>query len=262
MLSKLFFYLLCSFTMTILVLPFMFITPLSFVYDPYLTLSSELLNINHYSFRWYNDFFTSAKWLNSMRNSIFIGISSATMATMIGTMAATWMYGARSCYKNYVLSFILTPLIIPHVVTGVALFLLYSKIQLVNTFSGIILAHTILGIPLVVISVLIAYSRYNETLTVVAYSLGAKPIYTFRYITFPLIYTGILSGWLFAFITSFDDLIITIFITGYNQLTIPIQMWSNIQDYVSPTLLAVSVLITLIVLIGLLIIFLTKGRRT
>jgi putative spermidine/putrescine transport system permease protein len=141
------------------------------------------------------------------------------------------------------MSILISPMIVPLIISAAGMFFFYSKIRLANTYIGLILAHTALGIPFVVITVTATLVGFNQDLVRASASLGANPMLTFRKVILPLILPGVISGALFAFVTSFDEIVVVLFLSGFEQRTIPRQMWAGIREQISPTILAVATIL-------------------
>ncbi|MBW6390989.1 MAG: ABC transporter permease [Halomonas sp.] len=242
----------CALIFLFLVGPLLIIIPLSFNAEPYFTFSDKMLSLDPagYSLRWYEDFFTSSAWLNSIKNSFIIGIASTFLATVLGTVAALGLSNRHMPARGAIMALLISPMIVPLIISAAAMFFFFSKVNLAQTYLGVILAHTALGIPFVVITVTATLSSFDTTLIKAAHSLGANPTRTFFKVVLPLVTPGVVSGALFAFITSFDEVVVVLFISGPAQTTMPIQMWSGIREQISPTILAVA---TLLVLLSMLL---------
>lgn len=146
-------------------------------------------------------------------------------------------------FRNTIMALLISPMIVPVIISAAAMYFFYTRLGLSQTYLGVILAHAALGTPFVVITVTATLSGFDHSLVKAAASLGANPVYTFRHITFPLIRPGMISGGLFAFGTSFDEVVVALFLTGAEQKTVPRQMWSGIREQISPTILAVATLL-------------------
>ncbi|MCE8012962.1 ABC transporter permease [Billgrantia desiderata] len=242
----------CALIFLFLVGPLLIIIPLSFNAQPYFTFSQEMLSLDPagYSLRWYEDFFTSRAWLHAIKNSFIIGIASTILATILGTVAALGLSSRHMPARSVIMALLISPMIVPLIISAAAMFFFFSKVNLAQTYLGVILAHTALGIPFVVITVTATLSSFDTTLIKAAHSLGANPTRTFFKVVLPLVTPGVVSGALFAFITSFDEVVVVLFISGPEQRTMPIQMWSGIREQISPTILAVA---TLLVLLSMLL---------
>jgi len=242
----------CALVFLFLIGPILIIVPLSFNAEPYFTFTREMLSFDPagYSLRWYEDFFTSQVWMSSIKNSFIIGIASTLLATALGTLAALGLSRPQMPFRTLIMSILISPMIVPLIISAAGMFFFYSRINLAQTYTGVILAHTALGIPFVVITVTATLSGFDTSLTRAASSLGASPAYAFYKVVLPLVTPGVVSGALFAFITSFDEVVIVIFLAGVEQRTIPLQMWGGIREQISPTILAVA---TILVAISILL---------
>ncbi|TDX30462.1 putative spermidine/putrescine transport system permease protein [Modicisalibacter xianhensis] len=243
---------LCALIFLFLIGPLLVIIPLSFNAEPYFTFSKAMLQLDPagYSLRWYEEFFTSPEWLNSIKNSFIVGIASTLLATVLGTIAALGLSSRHMPARGAIMALLISPMIVPLIISAAAMFFFFSKINLAQTYIGVVLAHTALGIPFVVITVTATLSSFDTTLIRAAHSLGANPTRTFFKVILPLVTPGVVSGALFAFITSFDEVVVVLFIAGPEQRTMPIQMWSGIREQISPTILAVA---TLLVVLSILL---------
>ncbi|RCV88446.1 ABC transporter permease [Billgrantia montanilacus] len=238
----------CALIFLFLVGPLLIIIPLSFNAQPYFTFSQKMLTLDPdgYSLRWYQEFFTSSAWLNAIKNSFIIGIASTILATVLGTIAALGLSSRNMPARGAIMALLISPMIVPLIISAAAMFFFFSKVNLAQTYLGVILAHTALGIPFVVITVTATLSSFDTTLIRAAHSLGANPTRTFFKVVLPLVTPGVVSGALFAFITSFDEVVVVLFIAGPEQRTMPIQMWSGIREQISPTILAVATMLVLL----------------
>ncbi|CAE6959247.1 ABC transporter permease subunit [Paraburkholderia domus] len=242
---KAFFWLVIGF----LLIPELFLIPASFT-------AGEVVEFPPagFSLRWYETYFTSPAWRDATINSFTIGLASAFIALVIGSMAAFAVTRARLPGKSIVLAMMLSPLIVPRVVIAVGLFYLYSKVDLVGTLTGLTLGHAVLSIPYVFITVMAILTTYDDRLDQAASTLGANRAKTLWYITLPQLKGGLVSAFLFAFITSFDELTIALFVTGGIVSTLPRQMWGDMVLQVNPTLAAVSsvllAVVTALLLVG------------
>jgi putative spermidine/putrescine transport system permease protein len=238
----------CALIFFFLIAPIIVIIPLSFNSQPYFTYTREMLTFDPagYSLRWYEDFFSSSQWMRSIRNSLVIGIFSTLVATTLGTIAALGLSRKHMPFRGLIMGLLISPMIVPLIISAAGMFFFYSSINLAQTFPGVILAHAALGTPFVVITVTATLVGFDHTLTRAAANLGASPATTFRKVTMPLILPGVISGGLFAFITSFDEIVIVLFVAGVEQRTIPREMWSGIREQISPTILAVATVLVLV----------------
>lgn len=215
-----------------------------------------------FSLRWYENFFTNPQWFGSLVTSAKVALMVAVVATVIGTMAAIGIERMKSRTGGLIRAVLITPMIVPGVVLAVGVYAVYLDTQLVGTWTGYVLAHTLLAIPFVVIAVGANLAVFDARLETAAASLGASRLKTFFTITLPLILPGILSGALFAFVTSFDEVIVSLFITSPQLKTLPVQIFSSMTRDADPTVAAVGSLIfmTTSLVIGLGLIFGTRRR--
>jgi len=237
-----------------LVFPILSIIPLSFN-------SGELLSypMQGFSLRWYQDFFGSGRWGLAIKNSVIIGLSSMVLATIFGTTAAVGINRANFRGKQLVLALLISPMMIPLIITALSLYLFYARLGLNNSYFGLILAHTILGVPFVLITVSATLQSFDYNLVRAGASLGAAPLKVFFKIVLPNIAPGVFSGALFAFATSLDEVVVVMFIAGPSHRTIPRQMFSGIREHLSPTFLAAATI--LIVFAALLMLTLELLRK-
>ncbi|SEK18274.1 putative spermidine/putrescine transport system permease protein [Atopomonas hussainii] len=244
-----------------LILPILVIVPLSFNAEPFFTFTEGMLRLDPaaYSLRWYEQIFTDPKWLLSIKNSFIIGIFSTILATVLGTCAAIGLARDEMPGRRFITALLLSPMIVPLIITAAGMFFFYSKFNLAATYSGIVIAHAALGTPFVIITVTATLAGFDMSLVRAALNLGAAPVKVFFDVIMPLIRPGVISGALFAFITSFDEVVVILFMAGPQQRTIPRQMFSGLREQINPTILAVATL--LIVLSVILLLTLEWLRR-
>jgi ABC-type spermidine/putrescine transport system permease subunit II len=197
-----------------------------------------------------------------MIRSFVVGIFAATLSMLIGVPAAFVLARQRLLGRTAALAFILSPLIVPRIIIAIAIFYLYAKIGLVGTSLGLVLGHTVLCVPFVVVTVMAVLKNYDERLDHAAWTLGASKARTLRYITFPLIRPGLIAAFLFAFVTSFDELTIALFVSGGTATTLPKQMWTDALLKVSPTVLAVSTVVLILITAVILLAEYARRRST
>ena len=254
----------CICVFTFLIAPLFVLIPLSFNAEQYIHFSDEMLALKPeaFSLRWYDDMIYGTKnpWGLAFRNSLLIGFFSTIGATALGTLAALGLSSRFMPYKALIMSVLISPMIVPLIISGSAIFFFVAKIGLASTFPGIILAHIILGTPFVVITVTATLTGFDHSITRAASSLGSTPVNTFFKITLPLILPGVISGALFAFVTSFDEVVVILFLAGPGQTTIPIQMWTGLREQLSPTILAVATCLIIISVFILIIVELLRRR--
>jgi len=288
----------CALIFIFLITPILIIVPLSFNQEPYFSFTNEMLTLQPgaYSLRWYwdilangmaapnategwwQDMWANAQWIRAVKNSFFIGIFATLLSTALGTLAAIGLSRSEMPFSKLIMSILISPMIIPLVITGASMFSFFSidfnpmnwsaegevaqssKWQLAFTYGGLILAHAALGTPFVIITVTATLSGFDKSLVRAANSLGANPIRTFFKVQMPLILPGVISGALFAFITSFDEVVVVLQMATAEQRTIPRQMFSGIREQISPTILAVATILVIISIMLLTTVELLRRR--
>ncbi len=265
----------CGLIFLFLISPILVIIPLSFNAEPYFTFTEKMLTFDPegYSLRWYHalvsvgmqapdaatgwwaDMWNNSTWVRAAKNSILVGFWATILATVLGTLAALGLSRPEMPYRRAIMAILISPMIVPIIIIATGLFFFYSNPcgilgtscgQLTSTYTGIILAHATLGIPFVIITVTATLSGFDQSLIRAAASLGANPRTTFFRVVMPLILPGIISGALFAFVTSFDEVVAVLFIAAPDQQTIPRQMWNGIREQISPAILAVATILVVI----------------
>tara|TARA_B100001173_G_scaffold300595_1_gene300318 strand:+ start:39 stop:893 length:855 start_codon:yes stop_codon:yes gene_type:complete len=234
----------CGLVFFFLVAPLFVILPLSFNAEQYIHFSAKMLALDPegFSLRWYEDMIYGTKnpWGLATKNSIIIAFFATIGATILGTIAALGLSSRHMPYKAAFMALLISPMIVPLIISGTAIFFFMAKVGLAATHTGIILAHIILGTPFVVITVTATLTGFDHSVTRAAASLGSNPVNTFMKVTLPLITPGVISGALFAFVTSFDEVVVVLFLAGLENTTIPIQMWVGLREQLSPTIMAVA----------------------
>ena len=258
------------------------VVPLSFNVEPYFSFTKGMLNFDPtaYSLRWYEDIlrngmkapdapfdwawladtWNNGQWIRAIRNSFFIGICATLLSTALGTLAAIGLSRSEMPYRRLVMSILISPMIVPLIITAAGMFYFYSQVHLSQTYLGVIMAHAVLGTPFVIITVTATLVGFDKSLVRASQSLGAGAVTTFRKVQMPLIIPGVISGGLFAFITSFDEVVAVLFLASPEQRTIPRQMWSGIREQISPTILAVATLLVILSIILLTVLELLRRR--
>jgi putative spermidine/putrescine transport system permease protein len=254
---------LCGLIFLFLIMPILVIVPLSFNAEPYFTFNEQMLRLNPdaYSLRWYDDIFGNPQWIHSIQNSFIVAVFSTLLATILGTLAALGLSRSHMPYRTAIMGVLISPMIVPLIITAAGMYFFYSNIGLAQTYLGLILAHTALGTPFVVITVTATLVGFDHSLTRASSSLGADPTRTFFKIIVPLILPGVISGALFAFITSFDEVVVVLFLAGFEQRTIPRQMWAGIREQISPTILAVATLLIAFSIVLMTVLELLRRRN-
>ena len=262
------YHVICALIFLFLIAPILIVMPLSFNAEPYFTFSDKMLAFDPegYSMRWYDSLLTfgmiapdavrdgswwadawhNAKWVQAAKNSVIIGFFSTLLATILGTLAALGLSRPEMPFRRAIMAVLISPMIVPIIITATGLFFFYSKTGLANSYPGIILAHATLGIPFVIITVTATLIGFDHSLSRAAASLGANPRTTFFKVIMPLILPGVVSGALFAFVTSFDEVVVVLFVADHSQQTIPRHMWNGIREQISPAILAVATILVII----------------
>jgi len=228
-----------------LVFPILVVIPLSFSAGTYLSFPPP-----GFSLRWYANFFGRTDWLDAASLSLWVGAAVMLLATALGAPAALALVRSDFRGKNFLTGFIISPLIAPVIIVAIGIYFFYARLGLVGNPVALVIAHTALAVPFVVINVSATLQGFDERLEQAAMNLGATPWRTFWQVTFPIIRPGVFAGALFAFISSFDELVVALFVSGTSAVTLPRKMWESIRFEIDPTIAAVSTM--LIVLTGAL----------
>lgn len=246
---------LCGAVLLFLILPVLVIIPLSFNSGSFLVYPMQ-----GFSLHWYQDFFASAEWMRALRNSIIVAPAATLLAMVFGTLASIGLVRSYFPGKALVMALVISPMVVPVVIIGVATYLFFAPLGLGNSYFSLIVVHAVLGVPFVIITVSATLQGFNYNLVRAAASLGANPLLTFRKVTLPLIAPGVISGALFAFATSFDEVVVTLFLAGPEQATLPRQMFSGIRENLSPTIAAAATLLIAFSVVLLLTLEWLRGR--
>ncbi len=263
----------CALVLFFLVAPLIAVIPLSFSSSAFLNFTPEMLAFDPegYSLRWYRQMIGDCsdpgittvcgdKWKTGAVNSVFIAVCATLLATTLGTLASLALSRPHMPFRKAIMAIMISPLIVPLIITASGMFLFFAKFHLVATFTGLILAHTALGLPFVVITVTATLVGFDTNLTKAAEGLGGGIIRNFFKVQLPLIAPGVISGGLFAFITSFDEVVVVLFLSGTDQLTLPRQMWAGIRQEISPTILAVATVLVILSILLLTTVELLRRR--
>jgi putative spermidine/putrescine transport system permease protein len=225
-----------------LIAPILVIIPLSFNAQDFFTFTPEMLRLDPagFSTKHYADFFTNVDWQVPLWNSLKIAPMATLIAVSLGTLAAVGLSQSHVPFKGAIMAILISPMIVPLIISAAGMYFFYSRIGLQGTYWGVVLAHAALGIPFVIITVTATLVGFDRSLTRAAASLGAGPLTTFRKVQMPLILPGVVSGALFAFITSFDEVVVVLFMGAAGQKTLPWQMFTGLREQISPTILAAA----------------------
>ena len=244
----------CILVMIFMIGPIVSVIPISFSAGSFLSYP-----LPGWSFQWYEKIFAPSPWMVALKNSVLIGVVATILSTILGTLAAIGISRNNLIAQSFILGLIISPMIVPVIVTAVAMYFFLAKIGLVASFVGLVIAHTVLAVPFVVIPVVATLQGFDHSLVRAAASLGAKPLHAFRTVTLPVIAPGVASGAILAFATSFDEVVMAIFIAGPKQRTLPMQMFDGIRDSIDPSILAMStVLVAVSTLMLVVVAMLTR----
>lgn len=246
----------CIGVLGFLLLPILVIIPLSFSDSSFLVYP-----IPAWSLKWYHNLFSSAEWGRAAKNSFIVAPAATLIATVLGTTAAVGLSRTQFAFKGLLMSVLIAPMVVPIVVVGVGTYLFFANIGLGDTYTALILVHAALGAPFVLTTVLATLQGFNHNLVRASQGLGASPLETFFRVTLPVIAPGVISGALFAFATSFDEVVVALFLAGPEQMTLPRQMFNGIRENISPTIAAVATLLILFTTSLLLVLEWLRGRR-
>ena len=252
----------CAAVFVFLIAPMLVVIPLSFNAEPYFTFTEGMLRLDSdaYSLRWYRNVVEDGAWRRALGNSILIGVAATALATTLGVLAALGLANPAMPGRGFVTSLLISPMITPLIISAAGMFFFYSSLGLGQTHLGLILAHAVLGTPFVVISVTATLAGFDNNLVRAGESLGGGAFLVFRRIQLPLIAPGVISGALFAFAVSFDEVVTVLFLGGLRQRTVPRQMWAGIREQISPEILAVATFLVVFALLLLGAVEWLRGR--
>ncbi|MGP1357695.1 ABC transporter permease [Roseicyclus sp.] len=252
----------CGLIFFFLIAPIIIIIPLSFNAENFFTFTPGMLALDPdaYSLRHYEDFFTNPNWQQALWNSVRIAPVATLISVTLGTLAAIGLSQSHVPFKGAIMAILISPMIVPLIISAAGMYFFYSRVGLQGTYWGVVLAHAALGIPFVIITVTATLVGFDRSLTRAAASLGANPVTTFFRVQMPLILPGVISGGLFAFITSFDEVVVVIFVGSAGQQTLPWQMFTGLREQISPTILAVATILVAVSILLLTAVELLRRR--
>ncbi len=249
----------CGCIFFFLIAPILTIIPLSFNAQDFFTFTPEMLKLDPdgYSLKHYRDFFSSSDWQHSFKNSLIIAPIATIVSVSLGTLAAIGLSQSHVPFRRGIMAILISPMIVPLIISATGMFFFYStlgnwmenSLGMNKNFVGyvkVVLAHSVLGIPFVIITVTATLVGFDRSLTRAAANMGAGPVTTFFRVQMPLILPGVISGALFAFITSFDEVVVVLFVGSAAQKTLPWQMFTGLREQISPTILAVATILVVI----------------
>nr|WP_025900059.1 ABC transporter permease [Sneathiella glossodoripedis] len=256
------FVVLCWAIFLFLITPIIVVMPLSFNAENFFTFTPEMLNFDPagYSLKHYQDFLTNSDWQSALKNSFLIAPVATLISVSLGTLAAIGLSQPFVPFRRAIMAILISPMIMPLIISAAGMYFFYSRVGLQGTYLGVVLAHAALGIPFVIITVTATLIGFDRSLTRAAASLGANPITTFFRVQMPLILPGVVSGGLFAFITSFDEVVVVLFVGSAGQKTLPWQMFTGLREQISPTILAVATILVALSILMLTTLELLRRR--
>ena len=252
----------CGAIFIFLITPILVVMPLSFNAEDFFTFTPEMLRFDPagYSLKHYRDFFTNSDWQQALRNSVLIAPVATILSVSFGTLAAIGLSQPHVPFRRAIMAILISPMIVPLISSAAGMYFFYSRIGLQGTYFGVVLAHAALGIPFVIITVTATLVGFDRSLTRAAANMGANPVTTFFRVQMPLILPGVISGGLFAFITSFDEVVVVLFVGSAGQKTLPWQMFTGLREQISPTILAVATILVVVSIALLTVVELLRRR--
>lgn len=252
----------CGAILVFLITPILVVMPLSFNAQDFFTFTPEMLRFDPagYSLKHYQDFLTNSDWQGAVANSVKIAPAATLLSVSFGTLAAIGLSQPHVPFRRAIMAILISPMIVPLIISAAGMYFFYSRIGLQGTYIGVVLAHAALGIPFVIITVTATLVGFDNSLTRAAANMGANPVTTFFRVQMPLILPGVISGGLFAFITSFDEVVVVLFVGSAGQKTLPWQMFTGLREQISPTILAVATILVFISIALLTVVELLRRR--
>jgi len=252
----------CVAILFFLVIPILVIIPLSFNAEDFFTFTPGMLRFDPAAFstKHYQDFFTNPDWQQALWNSVRIAPVATIISVCLGTLAAVGLSQPHVPFRGAIMAILISPMIVPLIISAAGMYFFYSRLGLQGTYLGVVLAHAALGIPFVIITVTATLVGFDQSLVRAAANMGAGPVRTFFKVQMPLILPGVISGALFAFITSFDEVVVVLFVGSAGQKTLPWQMFIGLREQISPTILAVATILVAISVVLLTVLELLRRR--
>lgn len=259
------FRIICVLIFLYLIIPILVVIPLSFNAQDFFTFTPEMLRLDPagYSLKHYRDFLGANgdyAWLQAFGNSFKIAPMATLIAVSLGTLAAIGLTQPHVPFRRAITALLISPMIVPLIISAAGMYFFYADVGLQGTYWGVVLAHAALGIPFVIITVTATLSGFDHSLTRAAANLGAGPLRTFFSVQMPLILPGVIAGALFAFITSFDEVVVVLLVGAAGQKTLPWQMFIGLREQISPTILAVATILVVISVLLLATVELLRRR--
>ena len=252
----------CGLIFFFLIAPIVVVIPLSFNAQDFFTFTPEMLRLDPegYSLKHYRNFFSDSGWQAALWNSVRIAPVATILSVSLGTLAAIGLSQDHVPARRAIMAILISPMIVPLIISAAGMYFFFSRIGLQGSYWGVVLAHAALGIPFVIITVTATLVGFDRSLTRAAANMGADPVTTFFRVQMPLILPGVISGALFAFITSFDEVVVVLFVGSAGQKTLPWQMFTGLREQISPTILAVATILVLLSILLLATVELLRRR--
>jgi putative spermidine/putrescine transport system permease protein len=239
-----------------LVLPIFVVIPISFSSAEYLTFPPPGLSL-----RWYEAYLGDSTWTQATLRSVQVGAATMVLALILGSLAAYALARTKFRAKSLVYAFLISPMIVPEVITAIAVYFLVAKLGLVGNPLGLVLGHTVFALPPAIILITSVLQTFDWSLERAALSLGAGRLMAFRRVIIPILLPGMLSAALLAFLRSFDELIMAMFIASYGATTLPKKMWEGLREEINPTIASVSTLLIVFSVLAMLALQILQRRR-
>lgn len=251
-------YLSCFLGFVFLLIPIAAVIPISFSAGT--SLSYPLPGV---SLRWYEEVFRPQPWMAKLWNSVIVAVFTTVLSTVLGTLAAYGLAFATFRLKSVVIGLLLAPMLVPLVISALAFFFAFAKMDILGSFAGMVIAHTVLATPFVLVTVMATLQGFDRNLVRAALSLGARPFPTFMTVTLPLILPGVFAGAVFAFMTSFDEIVVALFVSSPKTKTLPIELYAGLREHLSPAIIAIAALLILfsVALLGMVQLLLARARH-
>ncbi|WP_137391980.1 ABC transporter permease [Rhodoligotrophos defluvii] len=240
-----------------LLLPLLVLIPVSLTSGTLLVLPTP-----GYSLRWYEDVFHNPLWMNALRNSLIIAAITTSVSVVLGTAAAIGIWRMAPRVRGLALAVVSVPIVTPAVIAAVAMFIFHASLGLGGTMTSIVVAHITIAAPFVVIAVLASLDVFDKRLALAAASLGAPPLSAFRHVMLPILAPGILSGAIFAFLTSFDEIVLVLFLGSPSTRTLPLELFSGIREQMSPSVTVVANLLIVVATAAIIAVEVLRRRAT
>jgi putative spermidine/putrescine transport system permease protein len=241
----------CGLVLAFLLAPVLIVIPMAFSSSRYLTFPPPGFSLQYFDEVFFGEISreggkASKDWLGALKNTILIGTTTSVIATVLGTSTAIGLVRSRFPGKALLMAFVISPMIVPLIITAVGMFFLYVQLNLIGSFAGMVIAHSVLAAPFVVIVVSATLYGVDPNLERAAVGLGASPARAFMTVTVPIISPGVITGALFAFITSFDEVVVALFLSGASYRTLPVRMFEGLRFEIDPAISAVGTLVIVV----------------